>query len=43
MNGAGGAGTDVDPVTWNSGVIGLAAQAFCEQPSPNVCSRLASR
>jgi hypothetical protein len=43
VNGAGSVGTLVDPVTWNIGVIGVAEQAFCGQPTPNAPSRLASR
>ena len=42
-NGLGRTGVVVDPVIWNSGVIGTADQLLSRHPSPNACCRLASR
>src|SRR5215469_5225902 len=43
VNGGGRVGMVVDPVTWNSDVIGVAVQAACRQGRPNASSRLASK
>src|SRR5262249_59834184 len=42
VNAAGSAGVVVEPLGWKSGVIGVAEQLACRQPSPKACWRLAS-